>query len=212
MLCRRAFETDVGVGFEQLTEGYTRSFSSYINAILLLFIHATESRHRSQVKDLLSLSLGQPMNLLKEELEVIRVHKRRNAMAQVDDPALVSAMPIEAPDHLLDNLGDGLVGAIQDARVSVTLDDHGPVTDDLDGLRGVVQPVEANHVVAHVAGGVEGVPCALGEDDHGHGLETHLLQAKGQVLGDVSKVGRGEFLEGGGGELAGPGVKDLDDL
>lgn len=152
------------------------------------------------------------MDLLEEELKVIRVDKRRDAVSQVDDPALVSAMPIKALDHLLDDLGDGLVASVKNARVGVALDDHGPVTNNLDGLRRVVQPVQADHVVAHVAGGVEGVPRALGEDDHGDGLETHLLKAQRQVLGDVGEVGGGELLEGGGRELAGPGVKDLDDL
>lgn len=152
------------------------------------------------------------MNFLKEELEIIRVNKRRNAMAQVDNPTLVSAMPIKALHHLLDDLGDGLMGPVEDTRVSVTLENHGPVANNLDGLGGVVQPVQADDIVAHVAGGVESVPCALGEDNHGDGLETHLLEAKRQVLGDVGQVGLGEGLEGGGGELAGPGVKDLDDL
>lgn len=152
------------------------------------------------------------MNLLKEELEIIRVNKRRDAMSQVNNPSLVSTMPIKALDHLLNDLGDGLMGTIQNARVGVTLDDHGSVTNDLNGLGGIVEPVQADDVVAHVAGGVEGVPGALGEDDHGDGLETHFLEAGGKVLGDVSQVGLGEGLEGGGGEFAGPGVEDLDDL
>ena len=133
-------------------------------------------------------------------------------MSKVDDPSLLPVVPIEALHHILDDLSNGLVRPVKDTGVGVALDSNGPVADSLEHFGRVVEPVKADDVVSQVASGVQRIPCALGEDDHGHGVQTHLFELGGQMLGDVGQVGLGELLEGSRGELSGPRVKDLDQL
>ena len=53
---------------------------------------------------------------------------------------------------------------------------------------------------------------ALGEDDHRNLVQTHLLEALGQVLGNIGQVGFAEGLESVGRQLARVRVEDLDQL
>lgn len=132
-------------------------------------------------------------------------------MAEVCNPPLLS-VAVEALDHGLDSLRHALMGTVQDAGVGVALESNAPVAANLDSLGGILEPVEANDVVANVNNGVESVPGALGEDGHGHALQVHLGELLGEVLGDVGQVRLAELLEGLGAELAGPRVKDHDHL
>lgn len=173
--------------------------------------------------------LGETVHLLEEVLEVLRINARGNTYHQlvmrlyssgsyaeehtvpkVANPSLV--VHPEPINHLLHRLRDALLGTIQTSRISIALEDNLAVSSNLDGLLRVVKPVHADDVVAEVAGSVEGVPGALGEDSHGYALETHALELLGELLGDVGEVGLGELAEGGGAQLSSPGVEDHDEL
>lgn len=133
-------------------------------------------------------------------------------MPKVHNPPPLPVRPVVPLDHLLDHLSDGDVRPVENARIRVSLDGNRAVPDRLEDILWAVQPVEADDVVAKIAGGIKSVPCALGEDNHGDGIQTELLEFPREMLGDISKVWLGEFLEGRGGELAGPGVENLDQL
>ncbi len=126
-------------------------------------------------------------------------------MAQVCDPALV-ADP-EALDHLLHRFRYGLLGAVQDTRVGVALEDNVARAPNLDGLGRVLQPIHSYDVVAEAAGRVQGVPGALGEDCHRDGIETHTLQLLRQLLGNMRQVRLGEPTERRRAEFSGPRVE-----
>lgn len=117
-------------------------------------------------------------------------------MTEVNNPALLALCPAETLDHFGNNLGDGLVRAVQYAGVGIALKNHWSVSNDLDSLRRIMEPIHANHLVSHIGACVEGVPCTLGEHHHGNLLETELLEAQRKVLGDISEVWLRELLEG----------------
>lgn len=126
-------------------------------------------------------------------------------MAQVCYPSLLATA--EAVHHVLHRLGDVLPRPVQHAGVRVTLENNRPVAADLHSVLGVAEPVEAHNVVPEVADVVEREPRALGEDGHGDGVEAKLLEAGGEVLGDVLQIGLRELLEGFGRVLAGPRIE-----
>lgn len=130
-------------------------------------------------------------------------------MSQVADPTLLTLL--EALNHLLHRRCDRLGTTVQDTGVGITLDCD-PAIGNAHRLSGVVQPVQTDNVIARLAKVVESVPRTLRKDGHRDGLQAHLLQALGQVGGDVTEVRERVRGERGGGELAGPRVKDLDQL
>jgi len=116
-------------------------------------------------------------------------------MSKVDDPTLSSVGPAKSFNHRLHSLSDGGVRSVQNAGVGVTLNNYWPLTNGLDRLRRVVKPVKADDVVAHIAGSIQGIPLALGEDDHGYLFQPKLFELYGKIFRNVGKEGLREVLE-----------------
>jgi len=116
-------------------------------------------------------------------------------MSKVHNPTSPAVLPIEALYHIINRLCNRSPRAIQNTRIGVTLNDNRPLTNSLHGLSRVMQPVKSNNIVAHVACGIKGVPCALWEDHHRDTFQPHLSESLGKVLGDVLEVRLGELLK-----------------
>lgn len=110
-----------------------------------------------------------------------------HTVSKVGNPTLAAATLPESIDHVLDSLSDSLLGTIQHSGVSVALECDVARATDLDSLGRIVKPVKANDVVTDINDGVESVPCALGEENHGHLLKTQALQLLGELFGDVGE-------------------------
>lgn len=116
-------------------------------------------------------------------------------MSEIYDPTLPPIGPVKALHHLLHHLCDSGVRAVQDSRVGVALKDYRSVADSLDSLRGIVEPVEADDVVSHVAGSIKSVPSALGKDNHWDRFQSHFLEPWREMLGNVFQIWLGELFE-----------------
>ena len=99
--------------------------------------------------------------------------------------ALASA---KSGHHLLDNSRDGVTPAVKHTGVGVTLQCLPLCPSNLVRLRRVMQPVQADSVVAGVTQVVECVPRPFRKHRHGYTLETELGKALGNIVGDVGKI------------------------
>ena len=131
-------------------------------------------------------------------------------MTKVGNPTLLTTT--KALYHFLDHCGDGFLTAVKNTRVGVSLKNLALLLSNGVSLLGRVQPVQSNDVVCGITKVVESVPCTLCEDGHGNNLLAHFSETVGEVVCNVVQIRQGELLEGGGGQLAGPRVEDLDNL
>jgi hypothetical protein len=131
-------------------------------------------------------------------------------MTEVGDPSFFTTA--KALHHVLNGRRNVLMCSVQNGRVGVALENDGAITTDLDSISRICTPIQSDNIVAQVASRVEHCRGALGEYNHGHTFQAHLLESDGQVLGDICQVRLAKDLEGRGRKLAGIRVKDLDQL
>lgn len=87
------------------------------------------------------------MDLLEKELQVVWLDKRRNAVAQVHDPATLFVCPVEPFHHVRYRLRYRLMGTVQDTRIGVALENDIAVAAQLVGLGRIIEPVQTDDVV-----------------------------------------------------------------
>jgi hypothetical protein len=130
-------------------------------------------------------------------------------MPEIHDPPLLA--PSKSFHHVLHHPRDSLPAPVQDPGIRIPLQRH-PPSRNLDRIRRIIQPIQADDIIAGIAQLVQRIPGPLGKDRRGHDVNLQLLQPPRQLLRDVSQVRQGEVPEARRRELARPRVKHHDEL
>lgn len=156
---------------------------------------------------------------LEEELGILRLDPRRNAMSQVDDPPTLDPLlrtrqePVLPPRKLPHLFPNRILTTQQHTRVAVPLQ-RDPSLRVLPREPRRDGPVESDSLVAALGKGGElcGRGRAFGEDGHGGAGEVERGEFWTDEGGDETEVGEDEGVETVRSEAVGVGVENLEEL
>lgn len=182
----------------------------HIHTALLVYNHHSMMNVRSMRSSknyLLFLHSGVSMYTLKEPLEIVRVHARRDTMSQIGNPPSGGTNGAELGAHAFHLALDGVPTAVQHNGVEVALQRN--FARDRTVPR-IDCPLQTDHVVR--CSGGERRRRALGEQNQRHARKLARAQALPHAPRDALDIGQRKQLEIVRGEIPAVGVKHLEKL